>query len=316
MPDLVTLGETCVVLVAKSASPLRYVAEFERRAGGAESTVAAGVARLGRSAGWISRLGADEFGAYVLGLMRSENVDVRQVRLVEGGQTGVFFRENRHGGNSAVFYYRANSAFASFSPDDLDADYIGSAKILHLTGITPGLSPSCRAAVEHAIDIAKAKGVQIVFDLNYRAKIWGQVEARSCLEGLMKRADHILVGREDLIKLVGVSHEDGQLDYLMGLGLATVVLKSGVAGAMLVESDGLERIPSIAIDRPVDRFGVGDSFAAGYIVGQLNGRSNRQAVDLGNKVAGWSLRLPGNMEALPSWRDLDALEEEFEVVSR
>ena len=62
MPDLVTLGETCVALVAKSRGPLRYATEFERRPGGAESTVAAGVARLGHGAGWMSRLGRDEFG--------------------------------------------------------------------------------------------------------------------------------------------------------------------------------------------------------------------------------------------------------------
>ena len=82
MPDLVTL---------------RHATEFERRPGGAESTVAAGVARLGHGAGWMSRLGRDEFGAYVLGLMRSEGVDTAAVRVDPHARTGVFFRGQPRG---------------------------------------------------------------------------------------------------------------------------------------------------------------------------------------------------------------------------
>jgi len=197
VPDLVTLGETCVALVARSRGPLRYATEFERRPGGAESTVAAGVARLGHGAGWMSRLGRDEFGAYVLGVMRSEGVDTAAVRVDPHARTGVFFRDNRADGRSSVIYYRKHSAFAGFGPDDLDADYIASARILHLTGITPGLSPSCRAATLRAVEIARANGVAVVFDPNYRAAVWPPEEARPCIEDLMLRADHVLAGRPD-----------------------------------------------------------------------------------------------------------------------
>ncbi len=307
MPELVTLGETCVVLVAKSGGRLRYCAEFERRPGGAESTVAAGVAKLGHSASWISRLGDDEFGHYVLSVMRAEGVDVSHVRLVGDSPTGVFFRENRPLGRSAVYYYRKDSAFSGMSPDDVAEDAIASARMLHLTGITPGLSPSCRAAVERAIDIAVAKGVTIVFDPNYRAKVWPPEEARPCLEAMMRRADHVLAGREDMIKLTGVAKDKDILRYLHGLGLSHVVLKTGVDGAVLSTPDGAEAIPGYPLAKPVDRFGAGDSFAAGYIAGLLEDRSLRDAVALGNAVAGWSVRLPGNIEALPNKADLDEM---------
>ena len=270
--------------------------------------MAVGVARLGYSAGWISRLGADEMGAYVLGVMRGENVDVTNVRLVEGKQTGIFLRENRTSGNSNVFYYRSNSAFTTFSPDDLNEDYIASAQILHLTGITPGLSNTCRAAVERAVEIAKAHGARIVFDLNYRAKIWPREEARICLEDLMKQADHVLAGREDLIKLVGIVDRDEQMAYLSGLGLSTIVLKTGASGTILADTEGTRHVSSVSVGNAVDRFGVGDAFAAGYIVGQLQARPNLDAVALGNKVAGWSIQLPGNIESLPNWTELDGMD--------
>ena len=242
MPDLVTFGETCVALVAKSRGPLRHATEFERRPGGAESTVAAGVARLGHGAGWMSRLGRDEFGAYVLGVMRSEGVDTAAVRVDPHARTGVFFRDNRADGRSSVIYYRKHSAFAGFGPDDLDEDYIASARILHLTGITPGLSPSCRAATLRAVEIARANGVAVVFDPNYRAAVWPPEEARPCIEDLMLRSDHVLAGREDLVKLTGLAEERAQLDYLHALGLPSVVLKLGARGAVLSCADGAERV--------------------------------------------------------------------------
>ena len=316
MPELVTLGETCVVLVAKSRGPLRYAAEFERRPGGAESTVAAGVARLGHSAGWISRLGDDEFGAYLLGLMRSENVDTSAVRITGGAQTGVFFRDGRADGRSSVVYYRTNSAFAGVGPDDLDENYIGSARILHLTGITPGLSPSCRKAVLRAIDIARGNGVAVVFDPNYRATIWPAHDARPCIEDLMLRSDHVLAGHEDISKLTGLVERREQLEYLHGLGLSTVVLKLGAGGAVLSSTAGVELVEGYPVEQPVDRFGAGDAFAAGYIAGLLDGRDRRESVALANAVAGWSVRLPGNIESLPGRDELRQLESGHAFVER
>ena len=316
MPDLVTLGETCVALVARSRGPLRYASEFERRPGGAESTVAAGVARLGHGAGWMSRLGRDEFGAYVLGLMRSEGVDTAAVRVDPHARTGVFFRDNRADDRSSVIYYRKHSAFAGFGPDDLDEDYIASARILHLTGITPGLSPSCRAAVLRAVEIARANGVAVVFDPNYRAAVWPPEQARPCIEDLMLRSDHVLAGREDLVKLTGLTEERAQLDYLHALGLPSVVLKLGARGAVLSCADGAERVEGYGAEPAFDRFGAGDAFAAGYICGLLDGRDRRGAVALGNAVAGWSIRLPGNIESLPDRNDLRQLESGHRFVDR
>ncbi|MCD1636458.1 sugar kinase [Martelella mediterranea] len=316
IPDLVTIGETCAVLVAKTGGPLRYSSEFERRPGGAESTVAVGVARLGHSAGWMSKVGDDEFGEYILNVMRGENVDVSSVRKSAEAQTGVFFRENRASGPSSVYYYRKHSAFSTYGPDDLDEDYIASARILHLTGITPGLSATCRAAVDRAVDIAKANNVTVVVDPNYRAKVWGAEEARECLEPLMLRADHVLAGQEDLAKLTGVTCEKKLLGYLHGLGLPQVILKLGREGAILSGDNTIERVASYLTDRPVDRFGVGDSFAAGFLVGLLEELPVREAVSLGNAVAGWSIRLPGNIEALPDWDDLHQFRSESNFVVR
>jgi len=299
MPDVVTLGETCAVLVARSGGFLRHAAEFDRRLGGAESTVAAGVVRLGHSAGWISRVGDDEFGRFVTMTMRGEGVETPFVRVIEDRPTGVFFRENRQAGGSAVFYYRAGSAATSMTPDDLDEGYLAGAGFVHLTGITPALSETCRATVQAAAAMAERHGVGLCFDPNVRLKLWTAARAREVLEPLMAAATWVLAGREDLVKLIDTEDEEAMLRYLKRLGCERFVLKCGIDGAILVERGEVSRVPGIPVERPVDRFGAGDAFAAGFLSALLDGASAVDAVRQANAVASFAIQMPGNFEALP-----------------
>ncbi len=132
-------------------------------------------------------------------------------------------------------------------------------------------------------------------------------EAKPYLENLMLRADYVLAGQEDLAKLTGIAGERDLLSYLHSLGLPEVILKLGREGAILSNKDYDERIAGCLVGQPVDHFGVGDSFAAGFLVGLLEENPLREAVALGNAVAGWSIQLPGNIEALPDWNDLRRL---------
>ncbi len=316
MPDVVTLGETCVAFVAKTEGFLRYISEFERKPGGAESTVAAGVTRLGHSSGWISRVGDDEFGLYLLMLMRAENVDVSQVKVIEGKSTGVFFRERKSAGGARVFYYRAGSAAAGMVPEDLEESYIASAKILHLTGITPGLSPECLKTIEGAFRIAKRCNVVTTFDPNLRLKIWPSDRAKPILERFMTLSDYVLPGIEDMEKLYGTSSKKEILAYLRKIGCKKVVLKLGEEGAILALPDGEKLIPGYPVNNPVDTFGAGDAFAAGFISGLLRNMPLEEAVDLGNAVASLSIQFPGNIESLPDRVSVDLFRQNKKTIMR
>src|ERR671928_1868265 len=115
MPDVIALGETMVLLVAEQPGPLREATTFRRHIAGAESNVAIGLCRLGHSAGWISRVGDDEFGRAVVLRIRGEGVDTSRVALDPRARTGVFFRERREVGPIEVVYYRAGSAASRLS---------------------------------------------------------------------------------------------------------------------------------------------------------------------------------------------------------
>lgn len=307
MPDLVTLGELCAVFVAKDIGRMRYCHEFITRPGGAEATVAVGVKRLGFDAGWISVLGKDELGIQLRNLLRGEGVDVTHVKMQEGMNTAVFLRERLPGGNARHTYYRHDSAFTSISPDIIDEDYMGSAKYLHLTGITPALSDSAEATMWRAIEVARAKGVTVVYDPNIRLNLWSREKARDVTERFLKAADIVLPGLEDIQMLYGQISGGEALDLLRSMGCDRFVLKAGVKEVLVNDGDRLESVSIDLVDSPVDLMGAGDAFAAGLLGGLLRGRNLTDAARLGNLVARCAIQMPGNIESLPTWEEVSRL---------
>ena len=316
MPEFVTIGEACAAFIAEEAGLMRRARHFVKRLGGSETNVAVGVRRLGHTAGWITRVGKDEFGAFSLMEMRTEDVDVSQVKVIEDRPTGVFFQDRQPEGRNSVFFYRAGSAASSMEPDDLDEAYIARARVLHLSGITPGLSPSCLAMIEAAVAMAKRHGVTLVFDTNIRLKLWTADEAKKALEPFMAAADYILAGRDDMTKMIGEKGAGSYMDYLDDLGPGKVVLKWGKEGAWLSADGERVFVPGFPTDDPVERVGAGDAFAAGFTVAMLEGRPLHEAVLNGNAVAGYAVRLPGFFECMPIPEALDAFRTGYALVNR
>src|SRR6266853_5354020 len=118
MRDLVTLGETMVLLLAEQSGPMREATTFRRHIAGAESNLAIGLSRLGHSAGWFSRVGDDEFGRAVVFRIRGEGVDTSHVLHDSHAPTGLVVRERREAGPIEQVYYRRDSAASRMSGAD------------------------------------------------------------------------------------------------------------------------------------------------------------------------------------------------------
>ena len=306
MSEFVTIGETCAVFAARYIGRMRYCSEYEIRPGGSESTVAVGVFRLGHSAAWVSRVGDDELGHYVLSFVRSEGVDVSAVTVSAERPTGLFVRERLPRGKARHFYYRERSAFSTLGPHDLPRELISGARLLHLTGITPALSESNRLMVEEAIALARRNSVTVTFDPNMRRRLWTGPRARSVLEPLMAAADYVLPGLEDMQGLYGGNMNEAQaVRTLKEIGCSRIILKLGPRGALVVTGDKQTLVEARPIADPVDLMGAGDAFAAGFIHGVLQGNDETQAAALGNAVAAISIETPGNIESLPTAEEVE-----------
>jgi 2-dehydro-3-deoxygluconokinase len=300
MLDVVTFGETMVLMSPEISGPLRYVNRFMKQIGGAESNFAIGIVRLGHKAGWISKLGNDEFGKYIVSFIRGEGVDTSRVKFDSEAPTGVYFKERREWGESKVYYYRKGSAASRLTPMDLDFEYIGSAKYLHITGITPALSESCYQTTKEAIKIAKSKGVKIILDPNIRLKLWTKERAREVILELASKADIILPGVGEGEILVGENEPERIAEKFLELGIGIVVVKLGKQGAYYATASENKYVTGFHVERVVDTIGAGDGFAAGFVAGLLKGYSLEKAVRLANAVGAIVTTVIGDVEGLPT----------------
>jgi 2-dehydro-3-deoxygluconokinase len=303
--DVVTLGESMVLLVPTTRGLLRHAHSFERFVAGAESNTAIGLARLGHRVAWISRVGDDEFGQCVLHAIQGEGVDVSNVRIDQQHPTGIYFKERRGAGITRIYYYRADSAASHLSPEDLNPDIIGSAKYLHLSGITPALSQSCREAVLHAAETAQQASVKISFDPNLRLKLWSLDEAKKFFHEVVSKVNFILLNEEEIQLLTGESNIQKAAKLLIQQGPSRVIIKMGERGARSVSVSEVVHVPALKVE-VVEAVGAGDAFDAGFLSGQLRNWSAKQALRLGNIMGAFATTASGDTEGLPCWKEVQA----------
>lgn len=306
MPDVVTLGEAMALFMTEPARPLRAARTFHRSVAGAESNVAIGVTRLGRSAGWIGRVGDDPLGLGILDQLRAEAVDVTHAVVDPGAATGVLIRDRHTERPIQVVYHRDGSAGSRLAPEDLDEGYIAGARMLHLTGITPALSASARSTVVRAVAIAADHGVTISLDPNLRLKLWSAGEAAAALQPLIAAADIVFVGEEEAALLSGHDDREDAIGWFLAGGAGLVVSKAGAEGSTATDGRSTWSAPAYSV-RPIDVIGAGDAFAAAFLVARLDGAGIEVALRSGNAAGALCIQIPGDVEGLPYRSDLLAL---------
>ncbi|WP_246941769.1 sugar kinase [Bacillus pinisoli] len=304
MNDIVTFGESMMLFTPQKEGLLNHSHLFEKSFGGAESNVAIGLARLGVKVGWFSRLGADPFGEFIINSIRGEGVDVSRVNIDETHPTGVMFKEITGIGNPNVYYYRKHSAASRMTPEDLDEEYIKQAKILHITGITPALSESCYATTIEAIKLAKKHGVKVCFDPNIRLKLLSLEKIRKIILELAMLSDYFLPGIDELTLLFDSNDNNQLIQEVQKLNIPTTIIKLGKDGCMIVNQETIKIIDGLTVEKVVDTVGAGDGFCAGFLYSITNGKSEEEAAEFANAVGAHVIQFKGDVEGLPTKRQI------------
>jgi len=307
MLDVVTMGEMMVQFNPVTTGPLRHVTYFEKHAAGAEANFAIGMVRMGFKAGFITRVGNDEFGRYIINLLRGEGVDISRVKVDEDAPTGIYFIQRGYPipERSSVLYYRRGSAASRLSPDDVDPDYIKQAKLFHITGITPALSETCKEATFKALEIAHKSGVKISLDTNIRLRLWSEKEARKTLLPMIKNVNILLTEPSDAEILLNERDPEKIIKEILSMGPEIVVVKLGREGAMAATGEIIVKKPGFKVP-VVDVIGAGDAFAAGFISSIMRGWSIDRALEYGNAAGALVVTVRGDIENLPSMNDVEA----------
>lgn len=310
MAEVVTLGETMVGFTPADGAPMATARAYQRFVGGAESNVAVGVVKLGHSAGWISRVGDDVFGRIILNELEELGVDTTHVVVSSTEPTGIYFKDRSHVSDRTVVYYRKGSAMSYMGPEELDPAYIAEARILHITGITLAISESSRRTAHRAIEIAKQNGVLVSFDPNYRPALWPEDQAKAAYRGVMPFADIVITTEEEAPLLrsgLKDSSVETMLEVLAQAGPKAVYIKQGAAGAAYNVNGVQGRVPGVHVTQVVDAVGAGDAFAAGVLVGHLEGLRPELTVRLANAMGASAVTALGDTDGVPGRTGISTL---------
>jgi 2-dehydro-3-deoxygluconokinase len=271
--DLTTFGEAMIRISVRPGQTLENATRADLSTGGSEANTAVCLARLGMKAAWVSRLTDNPLGRRVERDLLRHGVDTSGVIWTKGDRVGTYYVEYATPPRAAaVTYDRRHAAVSRIAPSEMDWKFLLNTRVLHLTGITPALSPSCRQAVALALHKAQAKKIPVSFDVNYRAKLWTPGQAAKTLAPLLRQATIVIMTRADAAALFKLEGEPAQVvrkiqeHFLCPVAALTV----GSAGCWAWDGKTLYEEPGYPLQEVVDRLGAGDAFSAGFIYGFLH----------------------------------------------
>ncbi len=299
---IVTFGEIMLRLAPEGY--LRFFQNDTMQAtfGGGEANVAVSLANYGMDASFVTKLPAHAIGQGAVNSLRALGVDTRDI--VRGGdRVGIYFLEKGASQRGSVCIYdRAYSAIQQAKREDFDWDKIfDGADWFHFTGITPALGENLVEICIDACKAAKAKGVKISCDLNYRGKLWTRQQAREAMTKLCEYVDVCISNEEDAKDVFGIEAENtdiygGKLDkegyksvakQLMdtfNFEKVAITLRSSISASDNDWAGMLYDGESYCFSKEyhlhiVDRVGGGDSFGGGLIYSLLSGKDSQSAIE-------------------------------------
>lgn len=325
------LGEIMLRLSPPGTEKLFQTPVLRTTFGGSEANVAISLAAWGHDVRVLTVLPANDVGDAALSELRKHGVDTSFI-LRAGDRLGIYFAETGSGPRpSRVIYDRGHSGIAEAQPGDFDWDKaLSGCDWFHVSGITPALSVSAAALTREALDAARARGLAVSIDLNFRAKLWRYgVSAPEVMKELVGKADSLVANEEDCQRALGLSGPadvaSGSLDPAAYEDLTSRVLNAfpslsrvaitlresrsadeNVWSAVLRSRAGFLAGPRYVLHPIVDRIGAGDAFAAGLIHGLRALAGEKEALEFALAAAALKHTIPGDFN-LASEKDVLAL---------
>jgi 2-dehydro-3-deoxygluconokinase len=291
--DVLAIGEAMVEFNQTVPGQPQYLQGF----GGDTSNAAVAAARASARCGYVSAVGDDTFGSFLMHFWHLAGIDTAQCAIESGATTGLYFVTHGPAGHE-FSYRRAGSAASRMQLNAAQHLALQQTQWLHYSGISQAISDNARQQCEAAVRIAKAAGAQISFDSNLRLKLWSLDDARRHMLPAIANCDLFLPSLEDVTQLSGLSDPQAIMSWSHDLGAKQVVLKMGSEGVLVSDSAQQSRIAPIKV-QAVDATGAGDCFAGNLLARLALGDDLTAAARYANAAAALSVQGFGAVNPLP-----------------
>ncbi len=314
--DILSFGETMAMFVADYNGDLAHVDHFHKRIAGADSNVAIGLSRLGFNVTWLSRVGDDSLGRFVIDTLQKEGVDCGHVAIDPTHPTGFQIKSRADDGSDPlVEYFRRGSAASLLSAQSIMPELL-KARHLHATGIPPALSATAREMSFELMTRMREAGRSVSFDPNLRPSLWASTQQMITeINRLAALAHWVLPGLSEGQLLTGLDDPADIAAFYLDKGAEAVAIKLGPHGAYYRTQLNAGFIAGVQVETVVDTVGAGDGFAVGMISALLENLSFADAVKRANWIGSRAVQSRGDMEGLPTRAEM-SIEFEAAIASR
>ena len=305
--DILSFGETMAMFVAEEPGDLASITRFHKRIAGADSNVAIGLSRLGFKVAWLSRVGADSLGRFVIDTLEKEGLDCRHVDIDVAHPTGFQLKSRTEDGSDPVVeYFRRGSAASHLSPQSIVPQLLN-ARHLHATGIPAALSASARQLSLELMTRMRDAGRSVSFDPNLRPSLWASTQQMVTETNRLAALAHwVLPGLSEGRLLSGFEDPADIAAFYLDQGVEAVAIKLGPHGAYYRTHQDQGFVAGVPVQAVVDTVGAGDGFAVGMISALLENHSFAEAVKRANWVGSRAVQSRGDMEGLPTRAEMSA----------
>lgn len=320
--DLITIGRSSVDLYgAQIGGRLEDMSSFDKYIGGSPTNIACGTARLGLKSAVITGVGDEHMGRFITEQLEREGVNTDGVKTDPERLTALVLLGIRDQEQFPLIFYRENCADMGLTVDDIDPEFIKSARAVVATG-THLSNPQVEAATLKALEIARENGVQTALDIDYRPNLWGVaghgdgesrfVESQAVTEKLLSTLHlfDLIVGTEEEFHIAGGSTDTIKaLRAVRAVSKADLICKRGADGAVAFTADVPDTLDEgeTGPGFPIEVFnvlGAGDGFMSGLLKGWLDGESWPVALKYANACGAFAVSRHGCTPAYPSWEEL------------
>ena len=263
MSRLYALGELLIDFQSVGHLGLKDTDTFVKKAGGAPANVAAQAAKLGREVSYLTKVGKDGFGDFLVASLQEAGVDTSFVRQSEDYPTSLAFVSIREDGEREFSFYRQNPADLNIEKEDCGEVDFGKGDILEFGSVALATAKS-RATHDFLIDKAKGGGAIVAFDPNLRFSLWkDQDELKDIVRTYLRKADIVKIGKDELEWLCEGKAEDNAAK-MVEQGTRILLLTDGSKGAKLFVKGSVYACPGYKVEA-VDATGAGDSFFGAFL---------------------------------------------------
>lgn len=310
--DFTAIGRLCIDLNANEINrPMEQTSTFTKYVGGSPANITIGMSRLGLKTAFIGKIADDQMGRFIHSYLLDNGIDTGNVITDRtGAVTGLAFTEIKSPTDCSILMYRDNVADLKLSPSEVSEELITNTKMLLISGTASAQSPS-REAVFQALQYARKHGAVIAFDLDYRPYTWASPEETAVYYNLAaEKCDIILGTREEFDMMERFEHNPERSDQVTAAkwfehSAKIVIIKHGKEGSIAYTRDGAGHRAKSFPAKVVKTFGAGDSYAAGFLYGLMQGWTLEKSMEYGSAAACIVISSHSCSDAMPTAEQVD-----------